>query len=242
MSKIRKIRAKLIICLKAGLILSGGLLLLFLILALTSLPFWARYRLAQAEAGVPQNTKSILVMGGGGFPSEAVLMRLWYTAELANQNPEAKVIVATPGDFRDSTSTVYQMHCYLCKQGIDTMRLLVEPEGLNTRHQALKAYDMMVSDKFEEPLVVVTSPAHLYRSVKSFKRAGFSQVGGVPTMEVMLETDLKTKSKELGGNTYVPDVSRSISLRYKFWDYLHYEIEVAREYIAITYYKLKGWI
>jgi hypothetical protein len=31
-------------------------------------------------------------------------------------------------------------------------------------------------------------------------------------------------------------------LRYNMWSYLHLELFVFREYCAIGYYKLKGWI
>jgi uncharacterized SAM-binding protein YcdF (DUF218 family) len=92
------------------------------------------------------------------------------------------------------------------------------------------------------PMVIVTSPEHVYRSVLSFRKVGVENVTGQPASEVMLETDLRIRSKKLGGKTVVPDVGNSISIRYKFWDYLKYEIIVAREYMAIAYYWMSGWI
>jgi uncharacterized SAM-binding protein YcdF (DUF218 family) len=213
-----------------------------MIFGVSSLPFWARYRLATSVANVPDDTKSILVMGGGGFPSEAVLMRLWYAVEMACDFPDSKIIIATPGNFNDSTSTLFQMHHYLMKSGIAPQRIIYESKGLNTRHQALMVYEMYQHQQFELPLLVVTSPAHLYRSVKSFEKVGFINVGGKPAFESMLETDLRLKEENLGGNELIPDAGNSISIRYQFWDYLKYEVDVAREYIAITYYRLKGWI
>lgn len=242
MSKIRKISTLLFKIVRLILMFAGGMFLLLSILALTSLPFWARNYLARTEAGVPMNTESILVMGGGGFPSESVLIRLWYTAELANKFPNAKVIVTTPGHFADSTSTVFQMYQYLLKCGIDSERILIESEGLNTRHQALLSYEMFQNGMFQEPLVIVSSPSHIYRSVKSFRKAGFNTVSGKPSVEIVLETDLRIDDKLLGGNELMPAAPSSITLRYKFWDYLKYEVEVVREYIAIVYYKLKGWV
>jgi uncharacterized SAM-binding protein YcdF (DUF218 family) len=242
MPKIRKINSALMKTLRILLIASGILFLLIIVLAFTSLPFWARYNLGKSEAFVPRDTKTILVMGGGGFPSESVLMRLWYTAELAKQYPEAKIIIATPGDTLDPKSTICLMENDLIISGIHTERIIIECEGLNTRDQALRAFELYSNGYFREPLVIVSSPEHIYRTVLSFEKVGFEKVSGRPAMEVMLETDLKLKKRKLGGNENIPDVGNSISLRYKFWDYLKYEIIVAREYFAIAYYKVKGWI
>ncbi|MDA3928373.1 MAG: YdcF family protein [Prolixibacteraceae bacterium] len=216
--------------------------LIFLVLGLTSLPFWARYNLAEYDAFIPENPKTILVMGGGGFPSEALMMRLWYTKQLALKYPLTNVIITTPGNPSDSLSTIFQMKQYLITNQISSSRILLENKGLNTRHQALLVYDLFKNKQFEEPLVIVSSPSHMYRSIKCFKNVGFTAVSGQPTTSVMLETDLRISGKELGGKLLVPDTGNSISFRYRFWDYLKYEIEVMREYLAITYYKLNGWI
>jgi uncharacterized SAM-binding protein YcdF (DUF218 family) len=242
MSKIRKITSVVWKSFRFLLFIAGGFFLLLLVLALTSIPFWARYNLGKSQAFVPKNTQSILVMGAGGFPSDAVLMRLWYTAELARDFPNANVIISTPGDTLDPKSTVMQMRNQLIVSGIDSSRIILEAEGLNTRDQALRAFELYTSGRFSEPLVVVSSPEHVYRTVLSFKKAGFEKVSGKPASESMLETDLNLRKRRLGGNENIPDVGNSISLRYKFWDYLKYEIIVAREYLAISYYKAKRWI
>ena len=36
--------------------------------------------------------------------------------------------------------------------------------------------------------------------------------------------------------------SRSLDLRYNIWTQMKYEVIVAREYLALTFYKLKGWV
>ena len=242
MSKIRKIRPKIFKILRVGLMTLGVMFLLQLILAMTSIPFWAQYHLARKFAAVPKNTETIVVMGAGGFPSEDLLMRLWYTADLARNLPDAKVVVTTPGHFCDSTSTVYQMYCYLLNNGIAENRILVDSIGLNTRHQALMVRELLSGNADSTPMVVVTSPEHVYRAVKCFRKVGFEQVTGLPTTDIELETDLRLEGEKLGGKEFLPDSGKSISLRYKFWDYLKVEINVAREYVAIVYYWLQGWI
>lgn len=221
---------------------AGSFFFLFLILAFTSLPFWAKYSLGKAKATEYNETRTIVLMGGGGFPSESLMMRLWYSIESAEKYPEARVVLTTPGKLTDSTSTILQMQTYLLNAGIDSTRILLENVGLNTRHQALMVKDMYDHGIIQEPLLVVSSPEHIFRSVKCFEKAGFSEVGGKPATSVVLETDLRVKGSKLGGKTYIPDSGKSITLRYKFWDYLIYEIEVLREYVAIVYYKLQGWI
>lgn len=242
MSKIRKISILLLKIIRITLLIMGGLFLVVFVLALTSLPYWARYKLARTASGLYDNTQTIVVMGAGGFPSESTLMRMWYTAELANEFTQAKLVVTTPGTFADSSSTVFHMYQYLIESGIDSCRILIEDEGLNTRHQALMVHEMFEKGLFKEPIVIVSSPAHIYRSVKCFQKVGFTSVGGKPATEMALETDLRINEKLLGGNDFISVANNSISLRYKFWDYLKYEVEVLREYIAISYYKLKGWI
>lgn len=242
MAKIKKIILSIVRILRITLIVCGSFFLLMVILALTPLPFWARYNLGSSKDFVPENTKTIVVMGGGGFPSESVLMRLWYTKGLAIKFPESKVIVTTPGDTLDRKSTVVLMKEELIKSGIDSLRIYYEAEGLNTRHQALLIHEMFETGNFKEPIVVVSSPEHIFRTVLCFEKAGFKKVSGKSAHESMLETDLRLKGRKLGGNDSIPDVGDSISLRYKFWDYMKYEISVMREYIAIAYYKVKGWI
>jgi uncharacterized SAM-binding protein YcdF (DUF218 family) len=228
LSKIIKIYAKLIRVLRLCMLVLGLSFLIFLVLGLTSLPFCARYTLAEYDAIIQENHKNILV--------------LWYTKQLALKYPLTNVIITTPGNPSDSLSTIFQMKQYLITNQISSSRILLENKGLNTRHQALLVYDLFKNKQFEEPLVIVSSPSHMYRSIKCFKNVGFTAVSGQPTTSVMLETDLRISGKELGGKLLVPDTGNSISFRYRFWDYLKYEIEVMREYLAITYYKLNGWI
>jgi uncharacterized SAM-binding protein YcdF (DUF218 family) len=87
-------------------------------------------------------------------------------------------------------------------------------------------------------LIVVSSPEHMYRAVKSFEKVGFESVGSYPTFEVPSDEELLiSKEKEKKA-----DEVHNLGLRYNLWSYMQYEIRVLREYLAITYYWLKGWI
>lgn len=220
----------------------GGVFLIIIVLAFTSVPYYARMYLAKVNVEYTESVETIVIMGGGGFPSEALMMRLWYTMEASTEFPNSKIVLTTPGKLSDSLSTIFQMQQYLIDQGIDAERIVIENVGVNTRHQAQEVYRLYQKEEIQVPLLIVSSPAHIKRSVLSFKKVGFNKVYGKPAMEQVLEVDLRLKNRNLGGNKIAPNAGNSIAIRYQFWDYMKYEIEVLREYLALFYYSLHGWI
>ena len=72
------------------------------------------------------------------------------------------------------------------------------------------------------------------RAAACFKSEGFQFVGGSPAFEHDLTPESLKEDKEY----FAP----SLAWRYNLWSYLQYEIRVAREYVALTYYELRGWI
>lgn len=222
---------------------SGGLLLaVFVALALTDWPWFARDRLARPFSKFTHEPQTIVLMGSGGFPSGPVLMRTWYTSQLSVQFPLAKIVIATPGDTLASGSTAQAIKKALVERGVSPERICMEPNGLNTRHQALMIWTMHRNNQLSDNLVVVTSPEHTYRTVRTFEKCGFKHVGACPTYESELEVSLQTSFDSFDKPVYTPDVGNSVAIRYKFWNYMKYEIDVLREYAAITYYKLNHWI
>lgn len=223
-------------------IVSGIIFLLLIVLAFTSGPFWLYYHLGTKNTEFNFKPECIVLLGGSGMPSESNLIRAYYASETAAMNPVIPVIVALPGDITDSTSAVYQLAEEIEKRGVDSKRILFEPEGLNTRAQALNIYHLLSDSAEYTGLVIVTSPEHMRRSLLSFRKAGFKFIGGCPAFEYAIESDITANKENLGGNRFVPDVNKSISLRYRFWTHLKYEVLIMREYFALAYYKLKGWI
>ena len=246
---------------KGFLITMGVIFTLSVILAFTSAPFWMWYGLSVSKAGVNRPPDYIVVLGGGGMPSESGLMRCWYAAKTANYFTRAKVIIALPGDINDSLSSIIGMKKELLIHGVESRRIILEDSGTNTRAQALNILrgisnieQRMSKDKFAQysmfnvqysifkSLLIVTSPEHLRRAVLTFKKAGFLKVDGLPAFEEAIESDITFKGKRLGGRLWVPDIGNSITLRYQFWTQLHYEELLLRELLALGYYKVKGWI
>ncbi|MFW6246293.1 MAG: YdcF family protein [Tangfeifania sp.] len=221
-------------------VLAGILFLGCIILAFTSLPFWGIHWLGTSKSELTQPPETIILMGGGGMPSESNLMRSWYVAKAAESFPHANVLIAMPGEPGDSLSTPQKMKKELVLRGVDPAQILFESEGTNTRSQALNCKKQL---DVNLPVLLVTSPEHARRSVLSFQKVGFKTVNALPAFEDAAEADFSFDDDELGGNKkLIPDVGNNISFRYKIWNYLKYEITIAREMIALSYYKLRGWI
>ncbi len=215
----------------------GVLTLLAVIISFTHIPFNAYYNLGTANSKLIQKPDIIVIMSGSGMPSPDGLIRAWYGAEAGKKYPDAKIIIALPFNEGDSLRPLKLMAHELIIKGIDSSRIHYEPLGFNTRSQAMNIAAKHPGDKSRLSLALITSPEHMYRSVKSFKKVGFSNVGGLAAFDTPIEPE-KAMDKENSKDIRI----KNLSLRYNMWSYLHYELTVLREYSAIAYYKLKGWI
>ncbi len=222
------------------LIFFGSIFLLSLILSFTTAPFWAYYWLGTSKSELKSPPESIVMLGGSGMPGKSNLMRCWFTAKAYHSFPGTKVIVAMPGDTLDQSSTPRLMKKELVLRGIPDSLLVFEASGTNTRAQALNCAEIL---PLHQNVMLVTSPEHMRRSVLCFQKTGFEKVSALPAFETDIEADLTFDDDELGEDKLLlPDVGGSISLRYQVWSHLKYEIMVAREMMALGYYKLRGWI
>lgn len=222
------------------LVLIGFFFLICVILALTSAPFWGYHWLGTSKSELKWQPETIVLLGGGGMPSQSNLMRSWYTAKAAKSFPDANIIIAMPGEISDSLSTPQLMKKELMLRGILPYKISFEPEATNTRAQALRCQGIL---KMQSAILLVTSPEHMRRSVLCFNKVGFDKVNALPCFENAAEADFSFRDDDLGGNTvFVPDVGQSINMRYQLWNHLKYEILIAREVVAMAYYKLRGWI
>jgi uncharacterized SAM-binding protein YcdF (DUF218 family) len=245
-------RHKLWKVLKTLLVALGVVFMLQVLLALTPLPFHVWYRMGMRYSGISRPPDYIVVLGGGGMPSESGLMRCWYAAKAGSYFPGSKILIALPGDTADSLSSVSGMKNELILRGIEPERILFEDSGTNTRAQALNILRITsppVPLSFrrggaagEAGILLITSPEHLYRAFLTFKKAGFIKVDGVPAFEEAIEADITYQGKRLGGRHWVPDIGESITIRYGFWTQLRYEALILREWLALGYYWVKGWI
>lgn len=206
-----------------------------LLLSLTDIPFHAYYKLASTDDVLSKDPNVIVILSGSGMPSPEGLIRTYYGAEAAKQFSDARVIIATPfNEGADSLIQIQIIEKELLLKGILPHRIEYEPFGYNTYSQAKNIGMRYDTNKNAISLLIVTSPEHMYRSIRTFQKVGFSDVGSLAAFEIPIDAIKLENSKE----------KRSVGLllRYNMWSYLNYEILVLREYVAITYYKLKGWI
>jgi len=222
------------------MVLIGIFFSICVVLALTEQPYWGYHWLGTSKSELKWKPTHIVLLGGGGMPSQSNLMRSWYTEKATKSFPDATVIIAIPGEITDSTSTPLLVKKELVNRGVNPEQIIFENDATNTRSQALNCLNHI---KMQSPVLLITSPEHMRRAVLSFRKAGFEKVNALPAFENALEADLSFTDDELGGNkTGVPDVGESINARYQLWNHLKYEILIAREMVALTYYKVRGWI
>ncbi|HNS11005.1 MAG TPA: YdcF family protein [Bacteroidia bacterium] len=220
------------------LIRASGVLFIFLfVLSLTDLPFNLYHWLGTGNSTLRSKPDAIVLLGGSGMPSPDGFIRCYYASEAAQKFEKIPVIIALPFAESDSNKQLMMMRKELILHEVDSNRIRFEPFGFNTHSQAINIATQFGPKTQETKLVLITSPEHMYRSVRTFQKAGFNAVGGIPSFEKPIPAD-KVKDKSRSKDKRVKD----LDLRYNIWSYLHYEILVIKEFFAITYYKIKGWI
>jgi uncharacterized SAM-binding protein YcdF (DUF218 family) len=235
---IRFLLLKLVKYFRRLLIVLGSILLFAVLLSFTSYPYWACYWLGVHNSDIKGNPDVIILLGGGGMPSPDGLIRAYYTAQSGIEFPEALIYIAMPHDTAlHSESPEYLLAHELLIRGIDSSRIHYEPDGNNTRAQAVNIFKMLGSNSADTIILrIVTSPEHMYRSVATFRKAGFKNVGGMASFDEAI-----TERLLLGEHGLNLETSR-LNIRYNMWNYLKYEISAVREYCAIAYYKCRGWM
>lgn len=234
LKSLKKLLIKIILI---TLLILGNIALLLSLGAFTSIPYYTRVWLGTHKSTGLHDIKNIIMLGGGGMPEEGNLMRLYYTAGLANDFQDAHVIIAHP---RDSMVMV-RMQTELIQKGIDSSRIVFVHKGANTRSQALAILDSLPGIAGSH-VAVVTAPEQMLRAVLTFRKLGYRQITGCPTMQHDMNKGLLYKSRDIGGREMVPDVGQNLTFRYNFWNYMIMEIQCIREFAALGYYWVNGWI
>lgn len=222
------------------LLINGGIFVIGIVLAFTTLPFWCYHWLGTSKTTQISEPEAIVLLGGGGMPSQSNLMRSWYASLAARNFPESIIFVVMPGNLSDSTSTPRKMKNELILRGVQPDKICFEEKGTNTRSQALQCRSLLTPEK---NILLITSPEHMRRAILCFQKVGFEHVNGYPAFEEAAEADFSFTDDDLGGNkTLIPDVGKNTSVRYQVWNHLKYEIVIIREFLALGYYKIRGWI
>ena len=205
---------------------AGGLLVVQLIGAGFGPPaVWRDWLDGQAD--YPRvSPKYVIVLSGGGIPSESSLIRCYYAAEFGRGLTGTTFIAAMPADQDPDHNSVGRMRNELVLRGIPADHVLLETHGRNTCQQAGNIRRMLDPAALHEPILVVTSGFHVRRALLCFRKQGFERVAGLNAASIAAEADS-------GWLTY---------LRYTVWGNLIATIGVLRELSALLTYKLCGWV
>lgn len=225
------------------LLTATGLIFTFsILLAFTTGPYYLYHWLGTSEGAFRFRPTHLVMLGGGGFPGESSLLRCWYVTQLTKTYPEARVIISqaaeTSGD--SSLNAADAIRHELILRGVDSTRIRSFSTGRNTREEAVHLYRMLGENA---RVVIITSPEHMRRAIKSLRKAGLQYTGGIPTFADPGMADLRYDDRQLGGSRLaIPAIGHSTQLRYQVWNHLGYQLICTRELIASGWYALRGWI
>lgn len=220
----------------------GGIFIVAIILSFTDYPYWAYFWLGTHDAQLNVDPNVIVVLGGSGMPSSDGLMRTYVAAKVAHTYPDADIIIALPSDTaKHEKSPELLMAHELILRGIDSSRISYETKGNNTHSQAVNIHNMFGRKRADTICMsIVTSPENIYRSVRTFRKQGFCFVGGMAAFNEAIPEKLLIKKPK--NKAQMENEIKQLNLRYNMWSYLKYEVTVLREYTAIVYYKIRGWM
>lgn len=226
------------------LVTFGALFIILLLLSLTTRPFFMHHRLGTGIASDTCSTEAIVVFGASGIPSGESLVRLYYAAQMHKMHPHCAVHICMVGDTAKRNSTIVQMANELTLRGVDSQKVYLHGQGKNTRGQVLELAQFSGGALKNACLMVVTSPTHMRRCLLSLKKEGFNSLVAVPAFEIPLDGELLYNELDLGGKQrfVTPKAGQSIGMRYEIWTQMNYLLICAREYSALAYYWLRGWI
>lgn len=185
----------------------------------------ARWLACAAETNtVPP--RIVVVLGGGGIPSESGLIRTYYAAELREKHAGLQYVVSLPSDGDPSTNSVGRMRDELVLRGVPVKSIRMEFAALNTHEQAINIAKLLGPAALTSEVRIVTSSLHLRRSLGCFRRAGFTHARGTGAVNTGAEAD----------------PGQGTLLRYAFWANLVSGVDCLREGCALLVYKVRGWI
>jgi uncharacterized SAM-binding protein YcdF (DUF218 family) len=141
----------------------------------------------------------------------------------------APVIVATGGKIPfiyDFPGTESQCMASFIREvcGIDSSAILMEDKARDTHENAKNVAALLQQHRIQKDIILVTSAMHMYRSVKVFKKIGYT----VYPAPADFRADKTVCIKPL---TILPDV-----------DALSDATDALHEYYGILAYKIMGWL
>ena len=237
----------------AGLLLLGLLAVLFVAAQFTNCPWRAYKGLSEVPGGVRAPPTHVLVMGGSGIPGESGLSRTFYGAQAAMRYPQAEGRIALPLGTNESFAS--RAYCdELRLRGVPAERIRILAGGRNTREQALSLAEVLSARATPGHVLIVTDPYPVRRTAACIRKAVADRkpdvrLDGLPVFALSIEDPLELIARDLdshdsapGARPARPNLGFSLRFRYDFWSNLGYSFSVLREYSALLYYRLRGWL
>jgi uncharacterized SAM-binding protein YcdF (DUF218 family) len=185
--------------------------------------------------GEARGAAAVVVLSGGSASfqagsgqieslSQATALRLLEGARLYALLDEPWVVLSggPPGDDSEATPEAIAMQRELIRLGVPAEKILIEMASEDTHAQALRLRPLLAQRKIGT-FVLVTSPWHLRRSMGVFATEGMDPVPSAAQGQSLGE--------ESAGVPFLPSEASLMRSR-----------DMAREILALIYYRVRGWI
>jgi uncharacterized SAM-binding protein YcdF (DUF218 family) len=185
---------------------------------------------------------AIVILGGGTRNNEPPRImpdlsdrgdRLIYGAKLYQEGAAKKIILSGGriqwygGDSSEAESMATILELF----GIPHADMILESRSLNTHDNAIFTKEILQREQFKK-ILLVTSAAHMPRSLAIFRRA---KIDAIPA-----PADLMVSDRNLIESRYSKQ-SRIISL-IPTSESLDFTTQALKEYIGMFIYRLRGWL
>lgn len=166
------------ISLKAGLVVTIGLLILSMPVVADSLVYLMESPFVGTESQIPDKVSAIVVLDGGSIQErrheenhlcEESLIRVFKGVRLF-KTKKSKWLVLSGGSHGDSADIDGQLMKKLAIElGVPADKIILECNSMNTMEHP-KELIKFSDTNMDEPLVIVTSGWHLRRAIREFRR------------------------------------------------------------------------
>ncbi len=172
------------------------------------------------DAGSAQLTEGEIRIS---FPNKTAALRLLETIRVYRLL-DSPVVIVSAGDSNLKSgmpSNAFILKEQLIKNGVPLNRIVVDSLSKNTRDHGLNVSKILKNRDIKE-FILVTSPSHMYRSLRSFQKEGIQPIASVSRGDLDHIRDWKV---------YIPSTNA-----------LEFTQGTIHEYFGILFYYLRSYI
>jgi uncharacterized SAM-binding protein YcdF (DUF218 family) len=222
-----------------GKLLYGIILFSYLIFSIPKSASWLALPLTHDYISIPdsksgKNARAIVLLDAGAaqlsegeirisFPNKTAALRLLETIRVY-QLLDSPVVIVSAGDSNLKSgmrSNAFILKEQLMKNGVPVNRIVVDSLSKNTRDHGLNVSKILKNRDIKE-FILVTSPSHMYRSLRSFQKEGMHPIASISRGDLDHIRDWKV---------YIPST-----------DALEFTQGTIHEYFGILFYYLRSYI